>query len=123
MQQFAVLCQVAILLCSGVSLVHAVVKGEMIIHSIIKGTWADVSKETEMHITYKILSITAVVFPLVEFGLGVVGLWFVRRMIRVQKLRLLVNLEEGDENKPASPKKKANIKRIILTAKPVSHNL
>ena len=119
-QKFAILCQVVILLCSSVSLVYAVVKGGMIIHSIIKGTWTDVSKETEMHITYKILCITAVVFPLLEFGLGLVGLWFVRRMIRVQKLRLLVNLEEGDENKPASPKKKANIKRIILTAKPVS---
>ena len=121
-QRFAMLCQAVILLCSGVSLIYAVVKGGMIIHSIIKGTWTDVSKETEMHITYKILCIIAVVFPLMEFGLGLVGLWFVRRMIRVQKLRLLVNLEEGDENKAAPPKKKANIKRIILTAKPVSHS-
>ena len=119
-QRLAMLCQAVILLLSGVSLIYAVVKGGMIIHSIVKGTWTDVSKETEMHITYKILCIIAVVFPLLEVGLGLISLWFVRTMIRVQKLRLLVNLEEGDENPAAAPKKKVNIKRIILTAKPVS---
>lgn len=122
--RFVLMCQLStgiLLIFSGVSLVYAVVKGGFIIHNIVQGTWNDVSIEIEMHITYKILCITAVAFPLLEFGLGLVCLWFVRKFIYVQKLRLLVNLEgdEGDVSRPA-PRKKVDIRRIILTAKPVS---
>lgn len=122
--RFVLMCQLStgiLLIFSGVSLIYAVVKGGIIIHSIVNGTWGDVSKEIEMHITYKILCITAVAFPLLEFALGLIGLWFVRKFIRVQRLRLLVNLEgDGDVESQPEPRKKADIKRIILTAKPVS---
>ena len=122
--QFVLMCQWStgiLLICCGVSLVYAVVKGGFIIHSIVLGTWSDVSIEIEMHITYKILCITAVAFPLLEFGLGLVSLWFVRKFIYVRKLQLLVNLEvDGDDVSRPAPRKKVDIKRIILTAKPVS---
>ena len=119
--RFAILCEVVILLLSGTSLIYAVVKGGMIIHSVVKGTWNDVTKEIEMHITYKILCVTAAVFPVLEVVLGLISLWFVRTMVRVQKLRLIVNHEGDEEEEPKpAPQKKASIKRIIVIAKPVS---
>lgn len=118
--QLAILCQIVILLFSGTSLIYAFVKGGMIIYSIVKGTWNDVSKEITMHITYKILCITAAIFPVLELVLGIINLWFVRTMIRFQKLRLIVNHDGDEEDQKPAPQRKASIKRIVLTAKPVS---
>lgn len=117
--RITLLCQLSVIIVfSVVSLVYSIVKGGFIIQSIETGTWTDVSKETEMHITYKILCIAGLVFPLLESVLGFVCLWLVRTRLRIQKLRLLVNLEGGDI--VSAPQRKADLKRIILTAKPVS---
>ena len=124
-ERIALLCELfVILVISGASFVYAVIKGGIIIHSIVVGTWNGVSKEIEMHITYKILCITGVMFPLLEVAIGLFLLVCVRNITRIQKLKLLVNLEEGEGPVHAVPvpPKKANIKRIILTAKPVSIN-
>ena len=109
-------CQLTILLVSGLSFVYATVKGSLILKSILQGTWNDVDKELQMHITYKVLSIVSIVFPALEVVFCIVSSWCVRRMIRVKRLRLLVNLDSDDEQKP---KKKADIRRILLLAKPV----
>lgn len=115
--RMARLCQILIFIVSGVSMIYAVVKGALIIQSIVRGTWNNVDQETTMHTTYKVLCIVAVIFPAIEILFCLLSSWCLRRMIHTRRLRLLVNLEGGDE-KPI--KKKPDIKRILLLAKPVN---
>ncbi len=110
------LCQAMIVLVAGISAAYAIIKGSFIIKDIVRGTWSDKATGLTMHITYKILCVIAVVFPLLEMLFCALSSWCLGRMIRVNRIRLLVNFEEGDE-KPV--KKRADIKRIALLAKPV----
>lgn len=112
-----IFCLFLILLVSGLSILYAIVKGSLILKSILQGTWNNVDVELQMHVTYKVLCIVSIVFPMVEIILGILSLWCIQRMIRIKKLHLLVNMEEDDNQKPK--KNKANIKRIILLAKAV----
>lgn len=110
-------CQLWIFLFSLLSLFYAVIKGSLILKSIVQGTWNEADQEPHMHITYEVLCVVAIVFPGVEVILSVISSWCIRRMIRVRRVRLLVNLDDDDDHKPV--KKKADIKRIVLLAKPV----
>ena len=115
----AVVCQGGVLLLSAANFAYAVVKGGLIIHQIDGGTWnAGIDPEIDMHITYKILCVVAVVFPVVEFGLGVASWWVLRRMMRVQRLRMILSGEGSDEGL-SKPQRKADLRRLILLAKPV----
>ena len=82
-----------------------------------------------MHVTYRILCVAALAFPLLEIGVGVASWFFVGRTVRLQRLQLLINAEEGeedeededeDEGKAKKKKKKADLRRLFLLAKPVS---
>lgn len=112
-----IVCQLGLFLVILTSLAYSIVKGAFILKSILDSTWSDVDKELYMHITYKVLCIISIVFPAIEMVFAVVSSCCLRRMIRVRRLRLLVNLDENDNEKPV--KKNANIKRIFLLAKPV----
>lgn len=110
--------QIGIFLMSGLSLVYAGIKGSLILKSILQGTWSDVDQRLQMHMTYKVLCIVSIVFPGTEVIFGIISVWCIGRMIRLKRLRLLVNMEEDDNQKLL--KKKADVKRILLLAKPVS---
>lgn len=114
----AIFCQLVIYIVSGVSLLYSVVKGSLILRSMVQGTWNDIDKNLSMHITYKVLCVVSIAFPAIEIIFCILSSCCLRRMIRRNKLRLLVNLDEIDNEKPI--KKKADIKRIVLLAKPVS---
>ena len=118
--RMVIVCQLSILLMSGLSLLYASVKGGLILKSIIQGKWNDIDPELRMHITYKALCIASIVFPAIEVVLGIISSWCLRRMIRVKRLHLLVNLQDEDQK---TEKKKADIKRIFLLAKPVSTSM
>ena len=115
-----VLCQVVMFAVSGGSLVYSVVKGSLILERILRGTWNDDNPELDMHITYKILTIVAIAFPAMEIIFCMISSFCVRRMIRHRRIRLLVNLDDGDGEEVVKKKKKrADIRRILLLAKPV----
>ena len=59
-------CHVTILVVSGISAVYAVVKGSWIIRSILRKSWNSTDQEINMHISYKVLCIVSVIFPLCE---------------------------------------------------------
>lgn len=107
-----------IFMVCGTSLLYAIVKGALIVRSIVQGDWNE-ERDIAMHITYKVLCIVAVIFPVIEFFFGMSSSWFLEGMIRAKKLRLLVNIN-GDVTDDEQPKKKVNIKRILLLAVPVS---
>jgi cytochrome bd-type quinol oxidase subunit 1 len=109
-----VFCQLGMFTVSGGSFVYSVVKGSLILKHILQGSR---SSELDMHVTYKILSIVSIVFPAMELIFCVISLYCIRRMIRHKKLRLLVNLDNGDYKTVA--KKRPDIKRVLLLAKPV----
>lgn len=113
-----IFCQVGLFLVTLASFAYSTVKGAFILKSILDGTWNDVEKELYMHMTYKVLCIVSIVFPAIEIVFAAVSSCCLRRMIHVKRLRLLVNLDEDENQKPV--KKKADIKRIFLLAKPVS---
>ena len=80
-----------------------------------------------MHVTYKILCIVAIVFPLVELLLGAASFYYMRRL-RTQQVMLIVNeMEEQEESAVTDAEKSkrsfraANMKRLLLMAKPVSN--
>lgn len=114
-----ILSQLLIFLVSGTSLVYATVKGSLILKSVLQGTWSGSDQELDMHITYKVLCIVSIVFPIIEISFCVISSWCLGRMIHTKRLRLLVNLEEDDDKQVAATQK-ADLKRIILLAKPVS---
>lgn len=114
----ALVCQAGVLLLSAASFAYAVVKGGIIIHQIVGGTWnAGVDPDITMHITYKILCVVAVVFPAVEFGLGVASWWLLRRMMRVHRLRMILS-GENDDDASGQPRRKADLRRLALLARP-----
>ena len=113
-----ILCRFSILLTSSITLIYAVVKGGFILQQIVSKNWNSSSNpELDMTVPYKILCIAAVVFPALEFVLGIASWYFLLRMIRVQQLRLIINQQEGEEE--GKPKKKVDLRRLILLAKPV----
>ena len=88
-------------------------------YSLIKGILIILQGEeayNQLHITYKILCFVGVITPLIEIVIGIGGIYFMRRLIHVHKLRLILN--ETDD-KPYQ--KKADLLRIIKLAKPVSY--
>jgi hypothetical protein len=103
------LCQIAYFLLTLATLIYAIVKGVLI---MVVGGQAVYSK---LHITYKILCIVAVVNPLIEFVVGVSGVYFMWRLIHVQRLRLILN---EPENESQQPRKKADLWRLVKLAKP-----
>lgn len=114
-----IFCRFTILLLSSITLIYAVVKGGLILQQIISKNWNNSSNpELNMSMTYKILCIAAIVFPALEFVLGVASWYFLRRMIRVQQLRLIINQQEGEEEE-GKPRRKVDLRRLILLAKPV----
>ena len=115
-RMLSILCLFVIFLISSMSLIYAVVKGGLILHQIVNKNWNVPSNpELNMSITYKILCIVAIVFPALEIVFGASSWYFLRRMIRIQQLRLIINQQDGEEK----PKKKADLKRLALLAKPV----
>lgn len=109
--RLSIACQGAILLISAASLIYSIVKGGFLIKRVTK------DQSIEMHITYKVLCITSVVFSLVEFLFGFVSLWWIRWKVRAIRLHRIIN-QEVDDEKPI--KKKADLMRLALLAKPVS---
>ena len=99
---------------------YAAVKGGFVIHEWRRGRY--------MHVTYKVLCIVATVFPLVELLLGAASFYYMGKL-RTQQVMLIVNeMEEQDEGSGVmnAEKKKAsfrtaNLKRLLLMAKPVSN--
>ena len=116
--RIAILCRIGVLLVSSISFAYAVIKGGVIVHKIATGTWDSESKaDLNMHIAYKILCVIAVVFPLVEIGVGLASWFFMRRLTQVQQLRLIINGESEEEG--GKPKKKVDLRRLAILAKPV----
>ena len=82
--------------------------------------------ETRMHVSYKILCVAALVFPILEVVGGVASWYFLGKLVHVERVRLLVNAENGEEEEEEEEeerggrKRKVNLKRLILLAKPVS---
>lgn len=115
--QVMIFCQVGILFWSASSVMYGSIKGALILRNVLQGSWNNVEQEVHMHLTYEVLCIASIAFPGIELVFGIVSSWCIRRMIRVKQLHLIVNMEEDDNQTPV--KKKADIKRIILLAKPV----
>lgn len=116
---YNILLHILILLVAFACLCYAVVKGGFVIHDWRKGR--------RMHVTYKILCIVAIVFPLVELLLGAASFYYMRRL-RTQQVMLIVNeMEEQEESAVTDAEKSkrsfraANMKRLLLMAKPVSN--
>lgn len=87
------------------------------VYSLIKGVLILLHKESkdQLHITYKILCVVGVVNPTLELLLGLCSFYFMRQLTRLH--RLLLNEDESGEL--ATPKKKADLKRLIILARPV----
>ena len=121
-KKLAHFCRAVIALITGATLVYALVKGSFILQAVVKGTWENgEDSDHVMHGTYKALCVLAVVFPVVELGLLVGSWWFLRHLVHMQRLRLVINSrgdgeEEGDGEKP---RRKADIWRLVVLAKPV----
>lgn len=116
-RRLAFLCRVSLLLVSSLSALYAAVKGAVILREVVNHSW---SGEGGMHTTYKVLCVTAVVFPVVEVGIGVASWYYMRRLARVYQLQAVINEGTGERGgEEESPRKKADLKRLILLAKPV----
>ena len=113
---YNIVLHVFILVTAFACICYAAVKGGFVIHE-----W---SRGRHMHVTYKVLCIAAMVFPLVELLLGAASFYYMRKL-RTQQVMLIINeMEEQEDNVAATEKKKsfraANLKRLLLMAKPVS---
>lgn len=111
-RRLAGLCHILLLIFPLVSCVYAVVKGALILAKL-----GSVSEE--LHITYKILCIVAIVIPAMEVAIAVSSICFMWRLTHILKLRIAAHSTEeevGEEKK----KSKADLKRIALLAVPVS---
>ena len=120
--RYSRLCRAGIFAASAVSIAYMVVKGAVIIHQIQGGGWDSVNKQIRMHVSYRILCVVALLFPLLEVGVGVASWFFVGRTVRLRRLQLLINSEEGEEEEEEEEekkKKRADLKRLVLLAKPV----
>lgn len=110
-----------IILTAFVCLCYAAVKGGLIIHEWRRGR--------HMHVTYKVLCIVATAFPLVELLVGAASFYYMKRL-RTRQVMLIVNEIDGQDESGATSLEKskssfraANLKRLLLMAKPVSVNL
>lgn len=125
--RYSRLCRTGVFIAAAVSIAYVVVKGSFISYQIAQGGWDSVNAEIRMHVTYRILCVIAVVFPVLEIAVGVASWYFLRRLVHVHRVRLLINAEEGeeedDDDEEEGKKKKADLKRLILLAKPVSDHL
>ena len=106
-------------LCHGIALVLPL---STMIYAIIKLClialqWKQVGNQ--LHITYKILCVLGVVSPGVELALGIGSFYFMWRLTHVLRIRLILQEEDGSNG--AEPKKKADIKRLMVLAIPVSN--
>lgn len=120
-KKFSRICRAGVFLLPAVSILYIVVKGSFIIHQLSNGNWEHVDADMRMHITYRILCIASLIFSLFEIAIGVASWYFLGRLVRVQQMQLLINAEEGNEEEEEEEgKKKADLKRLILLAKPVS---
>ena len=108
-QRLAGLCQGFFIFLSLVSLVYSLTKGTLI---LLKDS------ETSLHITYKILCVVGVVSPTLEILIGLTSFYFMRRLIHVSRLRLILDENENESGEPK--KKKADLKRLVKLARPVS---
>lgn len=104
-RRLAHICRAVFLFVGVISLIYSLVKGVLI---LLKGSEAD------LHITYKILCVVGVVSPALEIILGLCSFYFMRRLIRVSRLRLILN-----ENESVPTKKNVDLKRLIKLARPV----
>ena len=122
--RYSRLCRAGVFIAAAVSILYLAAKGAVIIHQIVGGGWDSVNVQIRMHVTYKILCVFALVFPVLEIGVGAASWFFVGRTVRLQRLQLLINAEDGeeddDEEEEKGKKKKADLRRLFLMAKPVS---
>jgi hypothetical protein len=125
--RYSRLCRTGVFVAAGVSILYVAAKGAVIIRQIVGGGWDSVNTQIRMHVTYRILCVAALAFPLLEIGVGVASWFFVGRTVRLQRLQLLINAEEGeeddededeDEGNAKKKKKRANLRRLFLLAKP-----
>ncbi len=119
-RRIALLCRVSLFLISSVSLLYAAVKGAVILHEVLSDSWIS---EAGMHVTYEVLCITSVVFPVAEVGIGVASWWYIRRLTLVSQLQVIINEGSGEREKGETLRKKADLKRLVLLAKPVSSQI
>ena len=127
-RKYSRICRAGVFVAAGVSIVYVIVKGCVILSQIANGGWDSVNAEIRMHVTYKILCVFSFVFPLLEVGVGVASWFFLGRLVRMRRLELLINAEDGEEGeeedeKEVKKKKKADFRRLLLLAKPVSIQL
>ena len=118
------LCRASVFVAAGASIVYLAVKGSVIAHEVASGRWDSVNADVRMHVSYRILCVVALLFPLLEIGVGVASWYFLKRLVHVHGMRLLINAEEGDEeddedDEKGMKKKKADLRRLFLLAKPV----
>ena len=116
-------CRAGIFVVAVVSVLYVAAKGSYIIDRLRKGNWNDAGSETRMHVSYKILCVAALSFPVLEIVGGVASWYFLGKLVHVERVRLLVNAENGEEEEEEETggrKRKVNLKRLILLAKPVS---
>ena len=115
---YNIILHIFILLTAFACLCYAAVKGGLVIHEWRQGR--------HMHVTYKVLCIVAVVFPLVELVVGAASFYYMRKL-RTRQVMLIVNETEGqeqdgmtDEEKSKASFHTANLRRLLLMAQPVS---
>ena len=118
-RNYNIVLHVFILVTAFACICYAAVKGGFVIHEWRRGR--------HMHVTYKVLCIAAMVFPLVELLLGAASFYYMRKL-RTQQVMLIINeMEEQEDNVADTETKKsfraANLKRLLLMAKPVSSYL
>ena len=124
--KFSRICRALVFLTAAVSIVYIAVKGSFIIDQIVNSNWDSANPEIRMSISYKILCIVALVFPLLEVAISVASWFFLGRLVHIQQVQLLINAEEGEveeEEEEGGKKKKVDLKRLVLLAKPVSHHI
>lgn len=113
-RKLANFCHAFLLILSLVSFAYAVVKGSFILAHL-----SDVT--SQLHITYKILCVVAVVVPLLEVAISISSIYFMWRLTHVLKLRMTaLTLNEVEGTDGEQKKSKANLRRIALLAVPVS---
>ena len=86
--------------------------------ALIVKYWKDTS--VQLHVTYKILVLTSILFPLVEFVVGAVVWWLLNRVKRLLYLRAVVDGDSGTvSEKTQRTFGRAELKRLVALAQPV----
>ncbi len=123
-RQTAVFCLALMLLVVTATLIYALVKGVMVLVELLSGRWNNgIDPELRMSVPYIALSIVGIVFPAVDVVLSLVSWWCVKRMLRVKRIKLIINepVCQDDEISDEMAAQNASLKRIFLLAKPVSY--